>query len=177
MGSNCYALDNEMSVTTATPTCTENNGQFTVSTDTFDSNTNTISMTVSGLASSSPTSISITVDDVVYPNSSTANYPVTGGATLEIRDSGSTLKGEAADVKITGTGPGTINLVTISHDPAVSQFGLPGATISFDIDVAHNIQTDSTLEIFLPLEPASGDHMVTLPTCTQLAGTMSASLT
>lgn len=171
------ALDNEMSVTSATPTCTENLGQFTVSSCTYDSVTNTISMTVTGLASSSPSSISITVNGVVYPNSSTASYPVAGGANLELRDSGGTLKGSATDVKIVGTGPGTINAVTITHDPAVTQVGLPGATISFDVDVAHNIQTDSTLEVFLPLEPVSGDHMVTSPTCTQLAGTMSAGLT
>jgi hypothetical protein len=163
------------SIGTASPTCTEQLNEFTVSSCVYTSATNTLVITISD-ANASPVFIFINIDDFIYPTSSLTNWPATGGASLTLQSSGGTAKGVAFDVKISGISAGAITSVVIDHDTAKPNVGETGATIFFSVTVPHVVQTTATLTVYFPTQPVSSIHVVTSPTCTQSGGTMSTSL-
>jgi hypothetical protein len=163
------------SIGTASPTCTEQLGEFTVSSCVYTSATNTLVMTISS-TNASPDFIFINIDNFIYPTSSLTNWPATGGAGLTLQSSGGTSKGVAFNVKISGVSAGAITSVVIDHDASKPNVGETGATIFFSITVPHVVQTTATMTIFFPTQPVSDIDVVTSPTCTQSGNTMSTSL-
>ncbi|CAI2372672.1 unnamed protein product [Moneuplotes crassus] len=178
-----------MSMNSTTPTCTEQFGEFNISSCAYTAATNTLVLNIQVTSDRVPAFGFINIENFIYPISSIrtqnpsndvyyiSSWPATGGMNFTLADSGGASKGSISNVKITGVDPGTITSLIINHDSSKPNVGETNATLFFSVTVPHIVPTDGTMTIFFPKQPVSDDDVVVSPTCRQSGGTMETGLT